>query len=132
VNQLLELLLILVAVQGLEEARVPIRVEQPLTRQTREHLALEIVSLPVVEYLAVEHEESGVDPVLPQEGLLLEGEDPSILFQIQRPILRGKRNARDRRQAVVGVVESDDLRQRDVGKTVAIGGEKPLRTCRQP
>ena len=121
---MLDLELILIAVQGFEESLVTVRIQEAFTAEPGKYVALEIVAMPVVEDLRFEYEEARVDPVTFEQRFLAKRAHTPGTIEMQRSVLRHQRDRGDRRQAIVRPMKAEQVVDRNVAETIGVGGHE--------
>src|SRR5271170_139246 len=123
-RETLHLLLILAGVHRFPEAVVQPGIESALTGEVGQNLRFEAVTSPVCGDFLLEHEESGIDPGVADDGLLRKALDLPVLIELKGAELRAERNSGNRGQSAAGVVEVEERGEVDVAETVSVGCEE--------
>lgn len=101
-------------------------VELTSSGKRRQDLTLEVISVEVGECCAVDDEEPRVDPVIAQEGLLLEPRHLAVLIELHGAVGGGQWHRGDGDRSVMRFVERRECLEVDGGESVAVGGEEGL------
>src|SRR6266478_6316357 len=85
-----QFLLVLAGVHGFPESVVLVGVQHALMREVRKDLDLEVLSFPQVKCRLFEYEETGVNPVVPEDRLLAKFPDLAVTVKHHRTVLRAQ------------------------------------------
>ena len=107
-----------------------VHVELSCGGQGGENIPFEVVAVEEGECPVVEHEESGVDPVIRQSRFLDEAPDTPGLVPLEGPVWRRERYGGYGNRSPMRIVKGNEGLQVDRAETVAVGSEEGRAECR--